>query len=71
MFWPWGERAGAIPLRLGKPLPIEDKHIPLLRAWRKNMRKDPVVDGIYHTPEQLLKVVDFKLKQTTPDYDNV
>lgn len=71
MIWPWAERAGAVTIKLEKPLPIEEKHLPKLRAWRKAMRKDSVVDEIYHSPEQFWKTVLFKLKKASPDYDGI
>lgn len=71
MLWPWGERAGTIALFLEEKLPIEDNQIPRLRAWRKAMRENPVVSGIYNGPEKFYKTVQFKTKGLTPDYDNV
>nr|AJE61312.1 glutathione S-transeferase [Dendroctonus armandi] len=69
--WPWGERTGAIAIKLGAKLSLGEGQIPLLRKWRKAMREDPVAAELYHGPEIFWKVAQFKLKNVEPDYDSV
>lgn len=71
MLWPWAERAGTVGLSLGEALPVTDDQFPKLRAWKKAMRNDQVVDAIYLGPEKFYTVVQFKTKGLPAEYDNV
>lgn len=71
MLWPWAERAGALVIVLGERLPIENDEFVKIRQWRKIMRDQPVVDGIYNGPEKFYKSVLIKLGSIPPDYDAI
>nr|UUV68067.1 glutathione S-transferase [Dendroctonus rhizophagus] len=69
--WPWGERAGAMAIKLAAKLSLEDEQIPLLRKWRKSMLNDSVAAQLYHGPEIFWRVVQIKLKNVEPNFDSV
>ncbi|XP_063910124.1 pyrimidodiazepine synthase-like [Zophobas morio] len=71
MLWPWGERAGTVALAFGQQLPFEADQFPHLRKWRKTMKEVPAAEGIYHGPEKFWKIVQIKMKNSPPDYDNL
>nr|UUB32727.1 glutathione S-transferase GSTo2 [Dendroctonus valens] len=69
--WPWGERAGAMAIKLAAKLYLEDEQIPLLRKWRKTMIHDSVAAQLFHGPEIFWRVVQITLKNIEPNYDSV
>lgn len=70
MIWPWAERSGAIKIALKENLPLKPDDFPLLRKWKKEMRKDPVCDSIYHGSEKFYKIAQRKLNND-PTYDDL
>ncbi|KAJ8972986.1 hypothetical protein NQ317_019017, partial [Molorchus minor] len=71
MLWPWGERAEAVPLKLGAKLPLKDGQLSHLRKWKKDMLKDPISAEIYTPPKTFYKLIEYRLNGTKPDYDNL
>lgn len=71
MLWPWAERARSTTLVLGERIPFEPTDIPSLIEWKNKMRVNPVVSGIYHTPEAFYKVILMKTGALPPDYDSI
>ncbi|KAJ8943610.1 hypothetical protein NQ318_006612 [Aromia moschata] len=71
MLWPWSERAGAIAIRLGAKLPIEEDQKVHLRKWKEAMLAHPVVKEIYNPPEKFYILVEAKHKGTSVDYDSI
>lgn len=69
MLWPWAERAQLVPIKLGQKLPIQDNQIPLLRKWRKTMMENPICSELYIPVEKFWEVVQYKLKDLEPPYD--
>ncbi|KAF5282458.1 hypothetical protein FQA39_LY17573 [Lamprigera yunnana] len=57
MLWPWAERAESISLALGEKLLFGSNDFPKLCAWSKTMRKNSIVESIYHGPEKYYKIV--------------
>ncbi|KAF5288045.1 hypothetical protein FQR65_LT12095 [Abscondita terminalis] len=71
MIWPWGERVGLTTLFLGEKLPVGTTDFLKMRAWMKAMRKVPVAESMYHTPEQYHKVYMARRSGHANPYDIV
>ncbi|KAF7265254.1 hypothetical protein GWI33_021251 [Rhynchophorus ferrugineus] len=69
MLFPFAERVGLIPLKLGEKLPIKDTDLPNLRAWRKAIVETPVIKETLTPIDKVWSLYQARFKGEEPNYD--